>query len=264
MQVGEGRRWLGVILAGGQGTRLAALNLGLPKPMLPLAGRPLVEHIAGWLLRALPKVVVLAGRNQPIFDHFAGHDRIEPLAHDPAGTGGDVLALARSNPATTLVVCNADTVNDLDLAAVLAAHLTRSPSVGATLVVTRSAEAQYAGAIAVDQSGRVIRSFEDGQGGPRPQPGAAWQGSSTGVLVVDTALLADLSFSGDTVSLERQVIPALIERGQVFACDNGQRLCLDIGLPETYPHLINRAGAALAALGRHWDGVGGSHLERSE
>ena len=40
-----------VIMAGGEGTRLRPITLGLPKPMVPLLGRPVMEHIIGLLKR---------------------------------------------------------------------------------------------------------------------------------------------------------------------------------------------------------------------
>ena len=40
-----------VIMAGGEGTRLRPLSLGMPKPMVPLLGRPVMEHIIGLLKR---------------------------------------------------------------------------------------------------------------------------------------------------------------------------------------------------------------------
>ena len=38
-------------MAGGEGTRLRPITLGLPKPMVPLLGRPVMEHIIGLLKR---------------------------------------------------------------------------------------------------------------------------------------------------------------------------------------------------------------------
>lgn len=93
-------RWC-VILSAGRGTRLGELTQHLPKPMVPVAGRPLLEHILTHIRDATPIrdfVIVVGYRSEAITEHF--HDgtalgvRIR-YAHQPEdqpGTGGAVRA----------------------------------------------------------------------------------------------------------------------------------------------------------------------------
>ena len=65
-----------LILAGGKGERLRPLTDTLPKPMAPLAGKPLLEHQVRWLRSAgVSEVVFLAGyRWQQVRDYFGDGD----------------------------------------------------------------------------------------------------------------------------------------------------------------------------------------------
>ena len=55
-------------MAGGEGTRLHPLSLGMPKPMVPLLGRPVMEHIIGLLKRhGIDEIAVtLSDRGQQV------------------------------------------------------------------------------------------------------------------------------------------------------------------------------------------------------
>lgn len=83
------------VLCGGLGTRLGALAQGLPKPMIPIGGRPYLEHVlAAFAERGLREVVLLTGfRHDAIESHFGDGTRfglrIEYSREtEPLGTGG--------------------------------------------------------------------------------------------------------------------------------------------------------------------------------
>ena len=92
---------LPVILCGGLGTRLGPLSDGLPKPMLPVAGRPFLEHILRQLAtQGFDEVLLLVGhRAELIQEHFGEGGNVGlkiqySLEPQPLGTGG-ALHLAR-------------------------------------------------------------------------------------------------------------------------------------------------------------------------
>src|ERR671916_1483962 len=89
-----------VVLVGGQGTRLRPLTLTTPKPLVPLANRPLVEHIVRWLEQAGVEDVILATQyHASAFDRWLRHWQGIPVRAVeepvPLGTAGAVSHPAR-------------------------------------------------------------------------------------------------------------------------------------------------------------------------
>lgn len=124
---------IAVIMAGGRGTRLQPLTDRVPKPMLRVAGRPILERIVLNLVGFGIRTVYLAVgyRGDIIEDHFGDGKglgcEIRYLHEDPAsplGSGGALTLLPDEARSTTepLVVMNGDLVTQFDLGRFLAAH----------------------------------------------------------------------------------------------------------------------------------------------
>jgi dTDP-glucose pyrophosphorylase len=117
----------GVIMAGGYGKRLLPMTENLPKPMLPVNGRPLLEHMLDKLSKAGIRSVNVATHylSDSIVNHF--HDGSQFGVHlnyfqeaEPLGTAG---ALAKMSSATEpLLVLNGDILTDVDVRAMLHFH----------------------------------------------------------------------------------------------------------------------------------------------
>ena len=117
----------GLILAAGYGTRLAPLTDHLPKPLLPVAGEPLLDGIIKRLLTA--GVAPIAINSHHLGDivqaHVAAHEQADQLHSFPEadilGTGG-ALANARDflGASEAFIVYNGDVLCDVDLAALIA------------------------------------------------------------------------------------------------------------------------------------------------
>ena len=111
---------IAVILVGGQGTRLRPLTEWLPKPMLPIANRPFLEHQIDHLREhGVDRVILSCGyKPDAIQEHFG--DRLEYVVEDhPLGTGG-AIEIAAAGLRETFVVCNGDILTGLDLTAMIA------------------------------------------------------------------------------------------------------------------------------------------------
>lgn len=116
-----------VIMAGGFGMRLRPLTETLPKPMLPVSGRPVMEHIIAQLRHTgIRRVNVTTHyRADKITEHFgdgaAFGVEINYILEDiPLGTGGALGLLQR--PAETLLVINGDILTQLDFRTMHAFH----------------------------------------------------------------------------------------------------------------------------------------------
>jgi dTDP-glucose pyrophosphorylase len=117
-----------VVMAGGQGTRLRPLTDTVPKPMLRVAGRPILERIVLHLVGSGIRRVFLSVNylGHVIEEHFGDGSafgcRIEYLREDqPLGTAG-ALGLLPEPPAGTLLLLNGDLVTSADLGSMLAFH----------------------------------------------------------------------------------------------------------------------------------------------
>ncbi len=130
MLEGPPRDELVVIMAGGLGSRMLPLTRDLPKPLVPIAGRPMLEHIMCQMIRQGFGKFQFSVRHMAnqIADHFKDGAQWgveigyieEP---EPLGTAGG-LSLLNPVPDTPLIVANSDLITDLDYRRVLASHET--------------------------------------------------------------------------------------------------------------------------------------------
>jgi len=117
-----------VILAGGEGTRLRPLTSNTPKPMMPLANKPMMEHIVNLLqLHGFDEIVVtVAFLANQIRDYFGdGSDFGVTMRYatedSPLGTAGSVRNAADELDDTFLVI-SGDVLTDIDLTTFVKAH----------------------------------------------------------------------------------------------------------------------------------------------
>ena len=122
-----------VVLAGGLGTRLRPYTFTVPKPLLPLGDRPLLDHIIAHLVRSPVREIILAlGYQADLIRAYCGDGtRFDiPIRYvqesRPLGTAG-CLALARPllDPTAPFILMNGDIVTTLDFARMLAFHRDR-------------------------------------------------------------------------------------------------------------------------------------------
>src|SRR5919197_201453 len=128
-----------VVIAGGQGTRLRPLTSNQPKPMLPILGEPMVQHILRLLRRhGFTDVVVTVQFLASIIRNFFGDGSYLDLSltssteTEPLGTAGSVKNAERFLDDTSLVI-SGDAVTDIDLQEVVAYHREKKAAVTVTL-----------------------------------------------------------------------------------------------------------------------------------
>ena len=116
-----------VVLVGGQGTRLRPLTLSAPKPMLPTAGVPFLEHMLSRIRARRDHAMSCSGTSYKAetFTEYFGDGSafgldIEYVIEDvPLGTGGAIRNVAERLRADTVMVFNGDVLSGLDLTALL-------------------------------------------------------------------------------------------------------------------------------------------------
>ena len=204
-----------LILAGGMGERLRPLTDSLPKPMVPVAGKPILAHQVDWLSRAgVTDVVFLAGyRWEAIRDYFGDGRhfgvRVQYSVEDtPLGRGG---AIRKGFPLVpqeeqSVVVLNGDVITAEPLGAVLARYQE-----------TRSSNSSHLATIMVvpmvSPYGLVDLNQHDGVVGFREKVEMPhW--INAGVYVLDRGIAAEFPVQGDH---ETETFPRLAEAGKISA-----------------------------------------------
>jgi NDP-sugar pyrophosphorylase family protein len=220
-----------VVLAGGRGTRIAPVTRDLlPKALLPVAGRPFLEHQLEWLASEGVRRVVLAVGflGAQLRDHFGdAWGGLEILWSDEGeellGTGGGLRrALALLPAAPRAFVVNGDTWFPVPLARLLQLHLAKKAAV--TLALARQEHRGRYGGVEIDGDGRIVAFGEK-----RDDAGGWIHG---GVCCVERTALEAVPAAG-AFSLERDLLEAQVGRLRLFALPVAAPFC-DIGLPESY------------------------------
>jgi D-glycero-alpha-D-manno-heptose 1-phosphate guanylyltransferase len=214
-----------IILAGGLGTRLKSRLDGVPKPMVPVAGRPFLEILLTLLRRSgCARALLSVGHlHHVIQDHFGASFngmRIEYVIENaPLGTGGGIrLALAEAREDSVLVL-NGDTFLDVDYAAMLRFHAAEDAAV--TIAVVHQPDiARYGGVVI--ESNRIVGFDEKGRSGP------GWISAGAYVLSKDLVWPPGLK---EKFSIERDFfVPEVAHlRPAAYKVEG---YFLDIGIPE--------------------------------
>lgn len=215
-----------VVMAGGLGTRLGDLTHGIPKPMLPIGDRPILQHIVEHLVAHGIHRIFLAVNylGRMIEDHFADghrfHCRIEYLREsEPRGTGG-ALGLLPQRPTAPLVVMNGDLLTRINVTRMLEFH--RSQACMATMAV-REHRVQVPFGVAQIADAKVTALVE--------KPVLDYQ-INAGIYILDPQLLGHIPSSG-LFPLPR-LLEDSIARGECVGAYPMREPWSDIGLPEEY------------------------------
>ncbi|MHB8670554.1 MAG: sugar phosphate nucleotidyltransferase [Acidimicrobiales bacterium] len=201
-----------VIMAGGEGTRLRPLTSNQPKPMMPLANRPMMEHIVN-LLRAHgfdDVVVTLAFLPQAIRTYFAngsefGVRMVYATEETPLGTAGSVRN-ARDELHERFLVISGDVLTDIDLSEVVRFHEERGAL--ATIALKAMDNPLEFGIVITREDGSVERFLE------KPTWGQVFSDTiNTGIYVLEPEIF-DWIEPGVPVDFSGDVFPRLLAEGQ--------------------------------------------------
>ncbi len=143
-----------VVLAAGEGTRLRPLTRNRPKPMLPAATRPILEHVLDELVAAgMRRLVVVVGyRRERVQKHFGPEYRDIPIeyVHQRKQLGsGHALLQARSAVSEPMVVVNGDHLVEASAVRAVADSFEQSETNAAVAVIEREDARRY-GAVTLD------------------------------------------------------------------------------------------------------------------
>jgi mannose-1-phosphate guanylyltransferase/phosphomannomutase len=201
-----------VVMAGGEGSRLRPLTSRVPKPLVPVAGRPIMEHILLHLRRHQLKDVVATVQylGTSIRNYFGdgaeqGVSLTYSVEDSPLGTAGSVM-LARQSLTDSFVVISGDALTDIDLAAAVRFH--REKRSLATIVLKPVPNPLEYGVVVVDEGGVVQRFIE------KPSWGEVISDlANTGIYILDPAVF-EFFRPGEVTDWSGDVFPKLLKEGE--------------------------------------------------
>jgi mannose-1-phosphate guanylyltransferase len=219
-----------LVLAGGEGTRLRPLTHTVPKPVMPLAGRPFLSFMLDWLREhGVDDVLLSCGFLAHAVEDVLGHEhegmRLRYVHEDvPLGTAGPVrLAADEGLLEDRLFILNGDVLTDIDLTAQLAFHEERGAKT--TLALIAVEETASYGVVPTAADG-TVEEFREKQPGPAPT-----NRINAGAYVIEHDVVERIP-PGRSVSFEREVFPGLVGQGLYGFMSDGY--WIDIGTPERY------------------------------
>ena len=221
-----------VILAGGEGTRLRPLTSNQPKPMIPLANRPLMEHVVALLAQHSfdDIVVTVAFLANQIRDYFGdGSDfgvRLRYATEEsPLGTAGSVQNASAELDDTFLVI-SGDVLTDIDLSAFVKAH--RDSGAQASIALKHVENPLEFGIVITNADGTVERFLE------KPSWGQVFSDTiNTGIYVLEPQVF-DFIPKGEVVDFSGDVFPAMLANGLPILGHVADGYWEDIGTTEAY------------------------------
>ena len=226
-----------VILAGGEGTRLRPLTSNQPKPMMPIANKPMMEHVVQLLTRhGFDDIVVtVAFLANHIRNYFGdGSDfgvRMRYATEEtPLGTAGSVRNAMAELDDTFLVIAG-DVLTDVDLSAVVAAH--RSKEAFASIALKRVENPVEFGIVITRDDGSIERFLE------KPTWGQVFSDTiNTGIYVLEPGIF-DYIPAEQSVDFSADVFPAVLDRGLPLFGHVVDGYWEDVGTLEAY-HSVHR------------------------
>lgn len=219
-----------LLLAAGLGTRLRPLTDSIPKCLVPIRGRPLLDYwldllFTGGVERALINTHWLADQVERHVATSRWRDRTD-LVFEPEllGTGGTLRRNRAYFGAETMIVAHGDNITDFDLPHLIARHRDRPPGCSMTMLAFRTSEPRSCGILQVDADG-VLRQFHEKVADP---PGNL---ANAAVYVLEPEIAdAVAAIDRDFIDLSTEILPDMVGRTLVVETPGYHR---DIGTPES-------------------------------
>ncbi|MDA8026070.1 MAG: sugar phosphate nucleotidyltransferase [Actinomycetota bacterium] len=221
-----------VIMAGGEGTRLRPLTATAPKPMLPIANRPMLLHIIELLKKhGIDEVVItVAFMANAIRTYFGDGSefgiRISYANEDsPLGTAGSV-GNCREQLDSTFLVISGDVLTDIDISALVKFHVDNEAM--ATIGLKSMENPLEFGIVTTNEDGTVGRFLE------KPTWGQVFSDTiNTGIYVLEPDIFSYIPV-GKVLDFSQEVFPKILEDDKSIHAMICEGYWEDVGTLEAY------------------------------
>lgn len=251
----------GMILAAGEGTRLGPLTAARPKPMLPIGGRPLLEHLVVLLREhGIQEIAInLHYKPEVITSHFGDGTRygvhlVYSFEDQLLGTAGAVKKL-QGFLDETFVLLYGDVMTNADLTAMARYHRQKG-GIG-TIGLYHVENPSACGLVDMDATNRILRFVE------KPPPEQVFTDlANAGILILEPEVINHIP-QGTFCDFGLHIFPQLVAAGMALYGYVMPDYVIDIGTPEKYAQAQRDYQAG--KLGKHTqrassmvlDGLGG-------
>lgn len=235
-----------MILAAGQGTRVRPLTKNMPKPMVPILGKPVMEYIIEHLKRyGVTEIMVNVAFNHWKIENYFGdghrwgvkigysyegareHGEIVPKPCGSAGGMKRIQDFSGFFDDTTIVLCG-DAIIDLDISAALFEHKSKKAMASVVTLEVPLDQVKNYGIVVSNKEGQIT-SFQE-----KPAPEKALSRlASTGIYIFEPEIL-ELVPSGQEFDIGSQLFPLLVEQKLPFYAQNRHFNWIDIGRVSDY------------------------------
>lgn len=217
-----------VVMAGGKGTRLRPITYSIPKPLVPIAGKPCIGYVLDSYYDAgIKDAIITAGyKFESLINgvlHFKQPDQniLFSVEKEPAGTAGSIKLISKFID-DTFVVGSGDTLIDFDVARIVEFHRRMKSKI--TIVLTTVDDPSQFGI--VEMKDNVITRFLE-----KPTPDQAFSNLINAGLYVMEPEILDYIPNGQPFDFAKQLFPLLLGEGVKIHGYVGDGTWLDTGRP---------------------------------
>lgn len=216
-----------VIMAGGEGKRLRPITCTMPKPMVPLLNKPIVDYTMELLKRhGIDEAVYTLHYMGEMIREHVGDGSAWNLqcsyseSEKPLGTAGSVKGAAIESD-EDLLVLSGDGITDVDLSAVIKAH--EESGAEATIVLKKVPSPTEYGVALLDDEGSIVRFIE------KPEQSEVFSDlANTGIYILSRRAL-NLIPSGEEYDFSKQLFPEMLNQGMMLKGFVTESYWCDIG-----------------------------------
>jgi len=223
-------------MAGGKGTRVLSIASDIPKPMIPVCGKPILEHQIEVLKRnGLTDITIVVGHiGNYIKNHFGDGKRFGcDIAYftetEPLGTAGALYKI--ESLTRDFVLLNGDTVFDIDFSRMMNFHKEKKAHVS---IAVHPNNHPYDSALIISDNNNQVTGWinkEDGRKWYKNQVNA-------GVHILSSDFLKSCPQSREKIDLDRDMLKPMISNGKIFAYPTPEYI-KDMGTPERYAQVAS-------------------------
>ncbi len=200
-----------IVLAGGQGKRLRPLTDFTPKPMLKVAGRPILDYVTAQLAAySIDGIIYALGYlSEQIENHVRNYRGVSAscvIEKQPLGTCGSVVE-ASDNLDDSFIVASGDCISDIDLFDMVRTHVKYGAE--ATIAVTEVNNPTLYGVV-TEQSGRITEFHE------KPSDDRYGNLVNAGIYIFNKSALNNVQ-KGGFVDFSNDLFPELVKKGSLYA-----------------------------------------------
>ena len=224
-----------VLTVGGEGVRLQPLTYDIPKPMLRLAGKPVLEYAIEWAKRnGIKDIIICSGYLAEHIENYFGDGskfgvNIKySVEKEKLGTAGCIRLAKDLIGDDDFILLHGDILCKIDALKLIDFHKTNNAM--CTLVVHKSSHPKDSDLVEADEKGKVVKFWRK----PHPETPPTDVGNA-GLHVFSSKVIGYIPEG--KYSLEKELVPKLLEKGESVYAYNTEEFLKDMGTHERMEQL---------------------------